>query len=176
MGMGLARGMAFALAAAFAVGGNGFIVVEARALAAAPEEGAHGALHRTIQRAIRAEGPFFTPREQAVINAKCGYAPGEWDGHDVNINNGVFRCRNGKRVDDPEMRALLDVAQPRIQQRVRSAMAQPEVEAAIRQVSENATRRAMASIDHARIAREAARSARRAAADVERQMARASRR
>jgi hypothetical protein len=159
MGIGLVRGLALGVAAAFAVGGNGFIVVEARAMAATLQATPSQDLNRTIQRAIRADGPFFTPAEQAVINSKCGYAPGEWDGYDVYINDDSLRCKNGKRVDDPEMRALLEVAQPRIGRRVERVMARADVQAAIQRVSEDATRRALASIDHAKIAARAAREA-----------------
>jgi hypothetical protein len=160
--MGLVRGLVVGVAAAFAIGGNGFIVVEARAMVAAPQPEAHGSLSKTINRAIRAEGPFFTEAEQAVIVRKCGYAPGEWDGFDVSINDDGLHCRNGKRVDDPEMRALLEVARPRIRDRVERVMASAEIRGAIQRVSEDATRRALTSIDHAKIAREATRAAREA--------------
>jgi len=172
MGMGLIRGLAFGVAATFAVGGNGFIVVEARAVAATPQAAANESLNKIIQRAIRAEGSFFTAAERAVIERKCGYAPGEWDGHDVSINDDGFDCRNGKRVDDPEMRALLEEAKPRIARRMSGVMERSDVKAAIDRVSENATRKALASIDHARIAREAARAAREAIEEERREMRR----
>jgi hypothetical protein len=79
-----------------------------------------------IDQAIKAGGSFFTPAEQAVISKKCGYAPGEWDGMDMHISKGVFNCRNGKRVDDPEMRSLLQGAQPRIERRLALATGRPE--------------------------------------------------
>ncbi len=106
----------------------------------------HDQLGTVINIAIHEGGPMFTPAEQAVINRKCGYAPGEWDDRNFNINNGVFHCRNGKVVDDAEMRALLEVAQPRISARINAAMARPEVREAIRRTAEEATRRALANL------------------------------
>lgn len=104
------------------------------------------ALGTTINRAIREGGPFFTPAERAVIERKCGYSPGQWDGYDVNIQNGVFRCTNGRKVDDAEMRAILDVARPRISARVSNAMARPEIQAAIHDEAIRATRQALANL------------------------------
>jgi hypothetical protein len=114
--------------------------------AAAVRDGAGDPLGTIITRAIHDGGPFFTPAEQAVINRKCGYAPGEWDGYDVSIENGVFRCKNGRTVDDAEMRALLDVARPRISARVSAAMDRPEVKAAIREVARESVRKALANL------------------------------
>jgi hypothetical protein len=101
---------------------------------------------RYICSAIHEGGPFFTPQEQAVISRKCGYAPGEWSGHDFSINNGVFTCPNGRKVDDAEMRALLQVAQPRITARINAVMARPEVQAAIRETANGAMREALANL------------------------------
>ena len=106
----------------------------------------HDALGATIDRAIRAGGPFFTPAEQRIINAKCGYAPGEWDGYDIDLTNGIFRCKNGKTVDDAEMRALVEAAKPRIHAQVSAAMARPEVQSAIHAVAETAAREAIAKL------------------------------
>jgi hypothetical protein len=103
-------------------------------------------LGTVINEAIHRDGPMLTPAEQGVIRAKCGYAPGEWDGSDFSINNGVFLCSNGKKVDDPEMRALLKVVQPRISARVSAAMTSPEVQAAIRATADEAARKALANL------------------------------
>ena len=113
---------------------------------AAPEEDSLG---RVINRALRADGPFFTPAERALIERKCGYAPGQYDGFDANISNGIFTCSNGRRVDDPELRAMLRAAEPRIAGRVRAVMARPEVTAAIDRVARVATERALRRV-HAR--------------------------
>jgi hypothetical protein len=120
--------------------------------AAAPSAYAHPAdtpedpLGTVIDGAIHAGGPFFTPAEQAVINRKCGYPPGQWDGHHFSVDNGVFECPNGKKVDDPEVRALLRVAQPRITARITAAMARPEVQAAIAETASKAVREALANL------------------------------
>jgi len=114
--------------------------------AAAPIHERDSALGAIINRAIHEGGPFFTPAERALIDRKCGYAPGEWDGYDVSIGDGVFRCTNGKTVDDAEMRALIKVAQPRIAARVTAAMAQSEVRAAIHREAMAAARNALANL------------------------------
>jgi hypothetical protein len=154
--------MAMGLAAVAAV------AVSAVALAGGPAGGGgpKGAAERAgerlgeaIERAIKAEGPFFTAAERAVIERKCGYPAGSWDGFEANVTNGVFHCKDGRRVDDAEMRALLAAAEPRIERRVRASMEREDVQAAIRAVAEEAERQALAAIDQAAIAREAAREA-----------------
>ena len=121
-------------------------VYSAPAFAGPGRDSRHDALGATIDSAIRAGGPFFTPAEQRVINSKCGYAPGEWDGYDIDISNGVFHCKNGKTVDDAEMRALVEAAKPRIHARVSAAMARPDVQSAIHAVAETAAREAIAKL------------------------------
>ena len=101
------------------------------------------ALSRTINRELRAGGSWFTAEERALVERKCGYAPGQWDGFEVNISNNVLTCSNGRRVDDPEVRAMLRAASPRISARVREVMARPAVHAAIDRVARVATERAL---------------------------------
>ena len=103
-------------------------------------------LSQVINRALRAGGSFFTAPERALIERKCGYAPGAWDGFQLNITNHVLVCTNGRRVDDAEVRAMLRVAEPRIERRVNEVMARPEVSAAINRVAEAATERAMRQV------------------------------
>ena len=109
----------------------------------AARQQAHQSLSAVIKREIRAGGPFFTPDEQKVIAAKCGYRVGEWDGYDANMSDGVFICTNGRRIDDPEMRAVIAAAGPRIRQRVNMVMAQADVRAAIDRVAAVATDEAL---------------------------------
>ena len=139
-----------------------------------PSAGAHAAardagdaLGERIEGAIKAEGPFFTDAERATIERKCGYPAGGFDGFEANINNGRFVCKNGRTVDDAEMRALLAAAEPRIERRVQAVMESAEVQGAIRAVALEAEREALAAIDHGRIAREAAAAAREAAREAE---------
>ncbi|MDQ8758146.1 hypothetical protein RCO27_18115 [Sphingosinicella sp. LHD-64] len=120
----------------------GFLAAVHPALA----EDAEQALDTTIERAIRAGGPFFTPAEQAVINRACGYAPGEWDGYELNMHRDVLRCTDGRRVDDPAVRRVVRNAGPRIGRRVEAAMARPEVTAAINRVAAEATAAALREI------------------------------
>lgn len=123
---------------------------------AAPED----KLGQRIEAAIKADGPFLTAAERAVIERKCGYPAGSFDGFEVSISNGVLTCRDGRKVDDAEMRALLAVAEPRIERRVRSVMESAEVQGAIRAVADEAQREALASINHEKIARETAEAVR----------------
>jgi hypothetical protein len=131
------------------------------AASAAPErvQAAGERLGARVGAAVKAEGPFFTAAERAVIERKCGYQAGSFDGMDANINNGVLVCGGGKRVDDAEVRALLAMAEPRIERRVRRVMESAEVQAAIRAVASEAERHALAAIDQAAMAREAAAAA-----------------
>jgi hypothetical protein len=148
--------------------GSGVADAEAR-----PASGAQAAgdrLGARIEAALKADGPYFTPEERATIERKCGYPAGSWDGFEVNVSNGVLTCRGGKRVDDAEMRALLAVAEPRIERRVETVMDSPEVQDAIEAVAEEAEREALASIDEAMIARDAAREAERALHDASREI------
>jgi hypothetical protein len=111
------------------------------AVAAEPEP-----LGTIISEAIHKGGSFFTPSERALISAKCGYKPGDWDGLSMSVNNGVFTCGNGRKVDDPQMRAMLKAAQPRISARINKAMASPRVQDAIRQHASDAARKAIENL------------------------------
>ena len=110
---------------------------------AARQAEATQALTAMINRQIRAEGSFFTPKEKQMVIAKCGYKPGKWDGFDVNMSNGVFHCTNGRIVSDPEMKAIMAAVAPRIERRVGAVMASREVRSAIDRVAAEATAAAM---------------------------------
>ena len=118
----------------------------ASAAAAPAAEEAGDRLGAMIERQLRAEGPFFTPEERAVIERACGYAPGAWDGFDVNISDNVLTCTNGRRADSAEVRAVLRAAEPRIEARVGRVMASPEVAAAIARVAEQASVEALRAV------------------------------
>jgi hypothetical protein len=100
-----------------------------------------------IDQRLRADGPFFTPEERAVIDQACGYAPGEWDGFSMNTNDGELRCANGRRADSPQVRRVLRAAEPRIEARVERVMESAEVRNAIGRITERATSRAMREIE-----------------------------
>ena len=141
-GLGLgAMGLtvAAALAAAVAPG------TEARIEARAEQQGEE--LGRMIEGRLRADGPFFTDQERAVIERACGYAPGEWDGSDFSASNNVLTCENGRRVDSPEVRAVLETAGPRIGARVNRIMNSAEVRGAIDRIVEEATADAMRDVN-----------------------------
>ena len=99
------------------------------------EPAAGARLGTAINRAIHEGGPFFNAEERAAIERKCGYAPGSWDGFDLHFSNGVLICSNGRRVDDPEIRAIMAAAEPRITSRVDAVMHRPEILAAIEGVA-----------------------------------------
>lgn len=101
------------------------------------------ALDSAIERQLRADGPFFTAEERAVIERACDYAPGEWDSFGVNMQGGALICANGRRVDSPEVRRVIRQAAPRIEARVRRVMESAEVTAAIARISEEATAEAL---------------------------------
>jgi hypothetical protein len=143
--------------------------VEARA------EEAGDRLGVTIDRAIRAGGPFFTAEERAVIERACGYPAGSWDGYSANMHNRSFVCSDGRRVDSAEVRAVMDAAGPRIGARVEAAMDSAGVREALERVASEAAAAAMAGIDHEEITREAMAEARRAVADSHREIEAATR-
>jgi hypothetical protein len=150
------------VATAAAVGVAVALAAAAGPVAAHQAEGARGAdaagdrLGDTIERAIREDGPFFTPDEQAVIERACGYPAGSFDGFSVSMSERELRCSNGRRVSSPEVLAVMDSARPRIEARVDRVMNSPGVRRAIDAVSSEATAEALRGIDRAVIARETA--------------------
>ena len=118
----------------------------APATAAAPD--GEQDLSALINRELRSGGSWFTPDEQRVIERKCGYAPGEWDGFEANLSDGAFTCSNGRVVrDDAEMAALLRAAEPRIRARVEAVMARADVKAAIGRVATAAAAKALREME-----------------------------
>jgi hypothetical protein len=118
--------------------------------AKARQKEATRALTALINRDIRAEGSFFTPAEQKLIIAKCGYRAGEWDGFQANMADGAFYCTNGRRIDDPEMHAVIEAAAPRIERRVKAVMDSAPVREAIARITAEATAAAMQRLDEKR--------------------------
>ncbi len=104
-------------------------------------------LSTLIDRNLRSGGSWFTAEERALIERKCGYAPGEWDGFEANLSDGTFVCRDGRVVDDPEIRAVLRAAGPRIEARVVAVMARADVTAAIARVAEAAAAKALREVE-----------------------------
>jgi hypothetical protein len=142
-GLGLgAVGLAMAAAvAAAALPPSTEARIEARAEAQGEELG------RTIEARLRADGPFFTPEERAVIERACGYAPGEWDGFDINMHDRTLICTNGRRADSAEVRAVMTAAEPRIEARVNRIMESAEVRDAISRITSEATAEAMREVN-----------------------------
>lgn len=105
---------------------------------AAQSRAAEARLDHLIDKAIDEGGPFFTPRERAVIERACGYAPGTWNGFQVNMIGNVFHCTNGRRVSSPEVRAVMAAASPRIDAHIDSVMDRPDVVAAQEQADREA--------------------------------------
>ena len=114
-------------------------------------EDAQDRLHQLIDRAIHAEGPFFTPSERALVERKCGMASGSWNGDNFNMSNGVMTCPNGRRIArDREIEAMMDVAGERISRRVNAVMRSAEIQAAISAVAREASARALAELGERR--------------------------
>ncbi len=112
-----------------AVAGAAVLALPASALG--DRKASQGRLNQAIHKAIDEEGPFLTADEQALIERKCGYAPGSSDGRNLTLSDGVLHCSNGRKVDDPEVRAMIAVVSPRIEKRVRAIMDRPEIRDAI---------------------------------------------
>ncbi|HEX8241483.1 MAG TPA: hypothetical protein VF574_17235 [Allosphingosinicella sp.] len=142
----LALALALAAPAAAPVQAEGGPGAGASAEAHARAHARQDELSTLIDSRLRAGGSWFTPSERAVIERKCGYAPGEWDGFEANLSNGVFTCRDGRRIDDPEVRAVLKAAAPRIEARVEAVMKRADVASAIARVAEVAAAEALAEV------------------------------
>lgn len=117
------------------------LVLSAAALtgasAAAAESPAAAAAEAKLDRLVDAaiDGhQFFTPAERAVIERACGYAPGEWNGRQVNMIGDVFYCTNGRKLSSPEVRAVMAEVSPRIDAYVDNVMRRPDVVAAQREL------------------------------------------
>jgi hypothetical protein len=104
---------------------------------------AEARLEQAVDSAMKEDGPFLTPEEEALIERKCGYPPGSRDSKSLSMSDGVLHCSNGRRVDDPEVRAMMAVAGPRIETRVKAIMARPEIKRAIAMVADEATAEAL---------------------------------
>lgn len=116
-------------------------------LPATADPGDDAGLGAEINRQLRADGPWFTPEEQAVIAEACGYAPGEWDGFELNMRDDTLVCTNGRRAAGPEVRRVLRAAEPRIEARVERVMASAEVQGRIARITERATAAAMRAVE-----------------------------
>ena len=117
--------------------------------AASPDRG-EDEVSRLVTGHLRSGGSWFTPAERALIERKCGYAPGEWDGFELNLSRGTLTCTNGRVVEDPETRAVLKAAEPRINARVEAVMARADVAAAIGRVADAAAAEALREMDSRR--------------------------
>ncbi|HYG48249.1 MAG TPA: hypothetical protein VD846_09955 [Allosphingosinicella sp.] len=142
-----ARSIPAAALAAFALALAAPAAAPARAGGEAPASAREEALSTVIDRGLRSGGSWFTAEERALIERKCGYAPGEWDGFEANLSDGTFICRDGRRVEDAEMRALLRAAAPRIEARVEAVMKRADVTAAIARAAEAAAAEALLGME-----------------------------
>ncbi len=102
-------------------------------------------LGRVLEAAMEEE-PFLTEEEQALIERKCGYARGSKKSESLTISDGVLHCSNGRKVDDPEVRAMMKVAGPRIEKKVQAIMDRPEIKRAIAMVADEATAEALREV------------------------------
>jgi hypothetical protein len=138
--------MKFSRSAAVAAALAASIFMVGPAAAQDGDAAAEARLDRTIDQAMKADGPWLLPAEQALIERKCGYARGSRASQSVNMSDGVLVCENGRRIDDPEVRAMTSVAGPRIAKRVHAVMESPAVRNAISMVADGAVQRALESL------------------------------
>jgi hypothetical protein len=75
------------------------------------------------------EGPILSQTDEAMIRAKCGTGPARNSG--IQFNGGALVCSNGRRVDDPEVRALAARIDSRVKAHLDRVMRRPEVKAAL---------------------------------------------
>ena len=125
-------------------------------------------LNRMVDAGIREGGPFFTAEERGVIERACGYEAGSFDGFTANMTDGTFICSNGRRVDTPEIRAVMATAGPRISERVRRTLGSPEFREAVSEIARTASEQAVRAVHESGVAQRAALEAR---ADVARALA-----
>ena len=168
--MACAAGVAaIGLAAASAGGPASAAPAERRASSERGTEAAERRLERLVDAGIREGGPFFTAEERAVIERACGYEAGSFDGFSANMRDRTFVCSNGRRVDTPEVRAVMEAAAPRIEERVRRTLGSPEFREAVTAIASNATEQAMRAVRESGVAAEAARRAQAEVARASRQ-------
>lgn len=103
-------------------------------------------LGRVLEAAMKEE-PFLTAEEQALIERKCGYAAGSKESESLTLSDGVLHCSNGRKVDDPEVRAMMKVVGPRIEKRVKAIMDRPEIKRAIAMVADEAAAEALREVE-----------------------------
>lgn len=138
-------------------------------------------LERLVDRGIRDGGPFFTAEERAIIERACGYDAGSFDGFTANLRDGVFICSNGRRVDTPEVRAVMAAAGPRITERLDRTLGSAEFREAVSAIAARASEQAMRAVRESgvaegagrRAAAEAARSSRHWSAETQAEVRRA---
>jgi hypothetical protein len=114
--------------------------------ASAQDDESGDRLGAAIDRAVEADGPWLLPTERSLIERKCGHLPGTREDDSVSFSNGVLVCANGRRVDDPETRAMVAAVGPRISRRVERMMSSPAIRNAIDAVSSDAVRRALSAL------------------------------
>lgn len=121
----------------------GAVLLAGSAAATADGAGGGDSLGRKIDHAIREQGPLITADEQALIRAKCGYRAGEWDGDSIQIDEDGLRCANGRRVNDPQVRAMGKAIGKRVSVYVGKVMKRPDIQAAISGEAQRASEAAM---------------------------------
>lgn len=95
--------------------------------------------------------PLITPEERALIRRKCGN--GRAGNDSIIINDGVLHCADGRRIDDPEVRAMMAVAGPRIRRSVEALVSKIDMDAideAVAQAKETMRRLGIGRQDAAR--------------------------
>lgn len=125
--------------------------------------------HDAIGDAVAPHEPksWFTPAQKAYISAKCGV---DVDARHSNfdIHGSVMTCPDGRRVDDPQVKAIGDDVSRRATEFAASVMKQADVQRAIAMTAHTNVRKALAEANiDARVAEAMAHAAQARAASAE---------
>lgn len=145
--LGGAAAVAALLAGGLALASPGF----------AREETPRATIRPIVLKAAAHQAPIITDEEIETLVEKCASAQGERDAR----KRGVIVCDNGRAVDDPEVRRIVDKALDRAKVQVRAAELTAEQADRIAEAAERAARIEPQDMErhmkHAREALEAAR-------------------
>lgn len=109
--MNLARSAAFAGVLVAAFSPTNLAIAEDRHPDAPPSRAMAG-------QSTAPDEPLLLPDEIALIERRCGDAPDTEGGESIILSDGILICGDGRRIDDPEVRAMVAVLSPRISSRL----------------------------------------------------------
>jgi hypothetical protein len=139
---------------------------------------AHATAHDSVSQAVERHEPksWFTPEQRAFVQAKCGVDVDDHRGRNLNIQNNVMTCPDGRTVNDPYVKVMSDDISRRANEFARNVMKQADVQRALAMTTSESVRKAIAEANiDARVAEAQARAvnARQINAEVRRALAEA---